>query len=180
MKIKCIATSLTEQKQDISESNALEQKEWHVELGKEYLVFGMSVVDSFLGNKNCVLVEIITSPLGYISSTPLSLFEILDSRVSKYWEYRKSNLEGITFWPSLFYQDFFHDDLSDGEPDVVAQFRKLKTLLEAEYPDPSIPIACILEKNWHQCPICSDAWQPSKMIENCPSCGTLCKMAEQN
>jgi hypothetical protein len=66
-------------------------------------------------------------------SAPLCLFEIIDSRPSKFWVAKKVNNFELLLWPKEFYKDFFHDHLSDGEHSVVQIFRRVVDQLESEF-----------------------------------------------
>lgn len=101
-----------------------EKQVFHITTGKEYIVYGLSIMDGV------PWVEIITD-YGNLASVPLLLFQVLDHRVSKYWEMREKD-NYLLFWPSSFFQAYFHDDLSERVPHVVEDFKKAQALIDAE------------------------------------------------
>jgi hypothetical protein len=95
-------------------------------IGKEYIVYGLSILSG------TPWIYILNNAETYIYSEPLSLFEIIDSRVSKYWEIRTEDDGTLFFWPHSFFQPYYHDDLSEGIPEVVKDFQRVKELIDAE------------------------------------------------
>jgi hypothetical protein len=61
------------------------------------------------------------------------LFEVIDDRLSRYWKIQKYDDYHITLWPKEFYQEYFHDDLSNGIPEVVDIYNSLAERLEKEF-----------------------------------------------
>ena len=102
-----------------------------LELGREYVVFGMRVFSE------TPWVDIIGSEAGfadpgYLRPVPLCLFEIVNGRVSRYWEVRQSSNGLLELQPPSFYRDYYHDDLSEDVPEVVEDFAQMRALMEAE------------------------------------------------
>jgi hypothetical protein len=64
-----------------------------------------------------------------------SLFEILDPRPSAFWRVKKQNDVDLTLWPEEFYRKFFHDDLSEGIPEIVETFNQVVGRLRHEFED---------------------------------------------
>jgi hypothetical protein len=61
------------------------------------------------------------------------LFDIIDPRASELWECRVPDSGGIPIWPaSWFKHEFYHDRLSEGEPELEADFTRLKALFADE------------------------------------------------
>lgn len=93
-------------------------------LGEEYVVYAITI------QKYMTYVQIYIDKK--LISVPLELFEIIDSRVSKYWLVTCTN--SITrFWPDEFYQEYFHDDLFEGIPNIVTQFNEVSDRIEKEF-----------------------------------------------
>jgi hypothetical protein len=109
----------------------LRNQDFHITPGKEYVVFGLTVVIEPGYPGRGLRVEHLTD-YGNLVGTPICLFEILDGTVSQYWQTRVREDGTVTLWPPTFYREFYHDDLSDGEPDVVEDFKRVKELIEAE------------------------------------------------
>lgn len=93
--------------------------------GREYLVFGLSVWRSE------VWLEV-ESDGGFLYSVPLSEFDLVKGRPSRYWELRVESDGVTTLWPPELRTPFFHADLAEREPTAVAAFAKLKRQLEVE------------------------------------------------
>lgn len=97
---------------------------------KEYTVYGLSwhATSSIFG---AGFVCEVADDYGNIVSVPLDIFDIVEDRVSNTWLVRRRG-DSIFFWPELFFQQFFFDDLSEGEPGVVQAFRSIKKAIESE------------------------------------------------
>ncbi|HWM91944.1 MAG TPA: hypothetical protein VN493_14355 [Thermoanaerobaculia bacterium] len=55
---------------------------------------------------------------------PFVLFEIVDPRPSRYWVATQlDDPAAMALWPQSFSQTYYHDDLTEGSPDVVADFK---------------------------------------------------------
>lgn len=78
----------------------------------------------------CFLENI--SDYGRLTSAPECLFETVDPRVSKFWELKLLDNGDILLWPPSFYQDYYHDDLSEGVPEIVSDFKRVYQMLEKE------------------------------------------------
>lgn len=126
MKVKCKAIKLKDS--DIinlkTEFNC--NQDFHITLNNEYLVFGVHITKTGL----CLIQHL--TDFGHLVFTPLCLFDIIDARVSKYWEVKISDDSSITFWPPSFNRDFYHDNLFEEEKEYVEDFRKIKLKLEEE------------------------------------------------
>jgi hypothetical protein len=96
-----------------------------VVFGQEYTVFGLGVWDGI----TWVEIELSTE---VVVSVPLFLFEILDGRPSRLWDVRLHEDGALTLWPPAFYEQYFHDRLSDGVEKAVRDFRTLKRTIEGE------------------------------------------------
>jgi hypothetical protein len=68
----------------------------------------------------------------YCYSVPLCLFNIIENRISRYWKFQVWDNGDILFWPNSFYKPYYHDDLTEGNPEVVADFLKVKRLIDEE------------------------------------------------
>lgn len=126
MKVICKENKLTsEQKRSlgISESNDFV---YPFEIGEIYTVLG-------LNHSLRQGTTILDMPYYYIFPTPLCLFDIVDDRPSSYWKIKKLSDYEISLWPEEFYQEYFHDDLSDGVPEVVEIYKSVLERLEKEF-----------------------------------------------
>lgn len=134
MVIKCISNKpTTEQKKLLP--LVYSKSDFHITKDQHYIVLGIS----FLFHKTegrWSVVEII-SDYGHLSHVPLFLFEVVDARVSKFWRIKIYDEYEITLWPELFYQEYFHDDLSENRVDLVREFAFVRRLIENEAQDQS-------------------------------------------
>lgn len=93
--------------------------------GREYLVFGLSFW-------NCELWVEVESDGGFLYSVPLSEFEIVNARPSKYWQLQREVDGAYTLWPLELRRPYFHADLADRVPAAVEAFAQLKLKLANE------------------------------------------------
>lgn len=130
MRVECISESLSRQQRDAL-GPEYRPSDHGVTEGKQYLVFGLQFHDSGrpLGRGTWLHLENDTGLLGW---APLALFRIIDDKVPAFW--RISRFEhGVRLWPAALEREYFHDDLAEGVPEVVAAFEDLKLrLLEDE------------------------------------------------
>ena len=102
-----------------------------ITLGTEYVVLGMSYDPSSTCYANHPVVEV-KNDGGGLSSIPLFMFDVVDNAASKHWLLKYSENGLLTLFPESFYKDFYHDDLSEGIPEIEDDFRKVCELLENE------------------------------------------------
>jgi hypothetical protein len=129
MKIRCVSTTISEEQAhqlDI-EQHVNRDYRGFVVIGKEYTVYGLSI------RGQGIWVEMLGEGFAFPVSAPLCLFEIVDGRVSKYWEAR--NKDGwFTLWPPSFYSNpYYFEDLSDDVPEVVEHFKLVRAIMENEW-----------------------------------------------
>lgn len=93
-------------------------------IGDEYTVYGLTM------QKTVMYVQIYID--NKLISIPIELFEIIDSRVSKYWLLTYTNIT-TRFWPSEFYQEYFHDDLFEEVSETVSKFNEVRHKIENEF-----------------------------------------------
>jgi hypothetical protein len=90
---------------------------------------------SFLLNSaiygDCCLFTI-QDDAGRCVSIPSMLFDITDPRSSRFWLVRRNEVSSLTLWPEEFYKDFFHDRVTDGDPDALVDLGAVVTRLGAE------------------------------------------------
>ena len=97
----------------------------------EYVVLGLTYDPNARCYAGYPVLEIKNENSG-LSLVPIFLFEILDNSVSKYWKCKYQNNGLISFLPESFYREFYHDDLSEGVPEIVEDFKKVSKLIEKE------------------------------------------------
>lgn len=131
MIVKCVSKYPDDEQLKQLGPKFFKEQDFHVTLGKEYIVFGLSVSGE-PGHIGLGLSVEILSDYGNLVGCPVCLFEIVEATASRYWEVCVGGHRIITFWPSSFYGDHYHDRLSDGKPDIVEDFRRVRTLIEFE------------------------------------------------
>lgn len=99
-----------------------------IRAGQEHTVYGLSwlrepAVAGWAGP-----VCEITDDHGNLVSAPIEIFDVIDSHVPDVWRVVKGD-SGVFLWPEVFLKDFFFDDLSEGVPECVEEFRNLQELL---------------------------------------------------
>ena len=132
MKVRCLRQYPTEEQVQALGPAFYRKQSFHLTVGREYLVFGLqlSVNANMLGTGAWIQI---VSESERLSWAPLMLFEIVDPRVSRYWEVRHWPDGAVTLWPNSFYRDYFHDDLSEGVPDLMKEFAAVRASLESEF-----------------------------------------------
>jgi hypothetical protein len=131
MIVKCVSQYPTEDQLDYLGPKFFKNQAFHITIGKEYIVLGLSVSVEPDPSGRGVAVEIVTD-YGHLGGTPLCLFQIVDGTASRYWEVKVREDGIVTLWPTSFYREYFHDDLSESVPDVVEEFQRVRDLIEAE------------------------------------------------
>jgi hypothetical protein len=98
------------------------KQEFAVSLGKTYLVYGLRTWGAG------IWVDIETDA-GYLHIVPLALFEIVDGGVPQIWEIRVDEDGDCSLSPRAFQDPYFIDDLVEGKPQAVMEFRHVKAVL---------------------------------------------------
>jgi hypothetical protein len=124
MKVTCIQDRLiNDQKLKLGIATENDFK-YPFEIGETYTVLGIT----------CRMGQtILEMPYFYIFPAPMCLFAITDERPSSYWKIKKIDENKISLWPEEFYQEYFHDDLSDGIPEVISIYKQVVRKLEEEF-----------------------------------------------
>jgi hypothetical protein len=143
-------------------------------IGKEYVVLALShFLDSY-NYANYPIINIKDDIHSYLIPFPLFLFEVIDDRPSKYWHFNYDKERKVCeMAPISFYQEYYHDLLSDGYPELEEDFRQICELLENElykydteylkFKDfinlnnsKSIKEGVKIENPWVKCPECAE------------------------
>ena len=132
MKVRCIANQATnEQVKNYEVQRAAECKH-NVTPGREYLVLALTALASNSAHGTGVTIDVLDDS-GRWSMQPLFLFEMIDPRPSRYWIAKKMGEAELALWPVSFFQDCYHDHLTNGRPEEVADFKQVCARLEAEF-----------------------------------------------
>lgn len=134
MKVKCIATRISdEQKKSIGMKSDIDPSyDTSFVIGKEYVVLGISH-DTRSEYWTTHLVHL-KDELGGCTYAPICLFEIIDPRPSIFWRAKIMD-DDLVLWPVEFYREFFHDDLSEGKPEIKKVFDIVVDRLTYEFED---------------------------------------------
>src|SRR6266566_8383404 len=96
-------------------------------IGTEFIVYG---IDFLNGNLFYRLGHPPHEP--YVIQCLAVLFQIVDPRVSRYWECRTLSAGEFVLWPPSWFVDFYHDRLSDGDRELVKDYNTIKRLFAEE------------------------------------------------
>lgn len=130
MKVKCISEKLNTDQLHILGNNAARKNHFSISIGKEYTVFGLT---SSFGDMGCGCFVQLLSDYDHLVHIPIVLFEIVDSRLSKYWELKRFADGDIAIWPPSLYQEYYHDDLSEDVYEVIEDFKLVKAQILHEF-----------------------------------------------
>lgn len=129
---RCLTRGLTDEQRRALNVSARFNPQFQVTSSKEYLILGISFIpDSTVYGNSCLYM--IQDDAGRCVSVPSALFDITDPRVSQYWVARSNGKFGVTLWPEEFYEEYFHDRVTDSEPEALATLRTTVGRLEAEF-----------------------------------------------
>ncbi len=133
MKVRCIQTSPTSEQREEFSINRVGFSTTDVTVGKEYIVLGLSVITMRNGPFGLgTLLEIIDDQDSW-ALAPMYMFEVSDPRPSRYWTIKKDSDNTIALLPESFHQPFYADQLTDLVPEIVADFKRVRALLESEF-----------------------------------------------
>lgn len=154
-------------------------KKFHLTYGENYTVYGIEFTEKGFIN---LLIKDDTGVI-YPKFYPLEFFEIIDSRISKYFTSKAENLSLIknVKYPFLVsfreavYNDYFFDDLLNSNKQAVEIFNKYKNMIDREYIDHKYPKGISLDYNWFSCYYCKESWEVKNDFEilECPNCKNL-------
>lgn len=103
-------------------------------LYNQYVVLGLTFMADVRMSEIGPFVEVRSDEDDALQA-PLGLFNIIDPRVSRYWEVRSQADQSVTLWPASFYGDpYYHDHLSEGVAEIVEDFKRVCAMLKGEYP----------------------------------------------
>jgi hypothetical protein len=133
--VRCVRERLTESQVASLGPRYYRSQSFHIRLGKEYVVIGLTfAVDSNVHGTG-VWVHLVNDD-GVLIWAPLTLFEVTDRRVSKHWVARVFD-KGLNLWPPSLFKDSYHEDLADGVQDVEEDFQRVLASLEREAREPA-------------------------------------------
>jgi hypothetical protein len=95
--------------------------------GKQYTVYGVSC-----GAGNIWFDIIDDDEMSYTVGVLAVYFTISDSRLSKTWVCHLNDRGFLFLWPPSWLEPLYHDRLTDGAPDIVADFERTKAAIDGE------------------------------------------------
>src|SRR5690348_16577289 len=132
MIVKCVRKYPTADDLSFLGPRFLKERAFHVTPGKEYIVFGLSIgIDDESADCKGLWIEYLTDFENLIAA-PICLFEFVERTPSTHWERRVRKNGSVDLCPSSFYREYFFEDISEGVPEVVADFRAVRKIIEAE------------------------------------------------
>lgn len=126
MIVKCICNSVPVSMKGVMGYESFCRTKFQLSISKEYSVLGVSFGD--FG----VFLQVVDD-YGKCIFVPLCVFDMIDSRPSKYWEFKKISDSDLLLWPSEFLVDYFHDDLSNGDENAISIFKRIVFDIEGEF-----------------------------------------------
>src|SRR5258705_244668 len=126
MKVRCLAKRPTmDQVKQFGLDPRIDNSS-HVTPGQCYTVLAITACGVASQFRSGVYLDLVDD-YGRWSESPLFLFDIVDTRPSKFWVARKFPDSTLALWPESFFQEFYHDLLTDGDPKFVADFERVRT-----------------------------------------------------
>ena len=176
MIIKCISKIAKElpESTPVSLDNFENKIKYDVEVNKYYVVYGMTISSKYI---HYYLND--PSRIYYPWEYPGFLFEVVDGRFSKYWNftsvYDSWTMQHRTLWmyPEWVEDRFHYGRLIDKYEQDVQVFKKYQFLMNLEFPNPSVELSAeALDEEWLFCKDCIDAWQSTTDdgMVICPKC----------
>lgn len=130
MKIRCIANtgkSLPESYLDPALYRT-QETQFQLIVGKEYIVYAL---DSWQGDLWYYICD--ERYTYYPIHHPAPLFELVDPRLSKYWQFQIASNGLFTFaFEQWFSIPFYYDKLTEQDSEAILIFEKIKELMDAE------------------------------------------------
>jgi hypothetical protein len=96
-----------------------------------YLVLGLTFYAQSRIHGSGIYLEV-EDDSGHLVSVPLFLFDIVDGAPSQYWTSRFWEDGTFAYWPASFFNDCYHDQLSDGVADVRRDYEVVRARLRQE------------------------------------------------
>jgi len=131
MKVRCILTYPT-QEQIRQLGDFYEHQTFGLTQGKEYLVLGLHFNINTPGFGTGVAIQVLNDN-GHIVFPPLSLFQIIDGRASRYWVACLSENGSVELQPPSFNREHYHERLSEYVQEIVEDFERAYAMIESEY-----------------------------------------------
>lgn len=173
MRVRCLNNEYSCLPDNITKN--MSPSDFPIDIGCEYNVYAISEFYGFIWF--CILDRNSdTSPMWY----PSVFFEIIDSRLSRYWIFSffenslKKGKRPFFGFPEWAVNIEFYSDLVEGESEEIELFQRYRKAMDLEFPDKSVTVSAqIGDEKWLICPDCMDAWEYSDAKDAlviCPIC----------
>lgn len=136
---------------------------FYLTYGKSYIIYGIEFTKE--GFSNFLLVD--DTDVYYLNIYPSEFFEIIDTRISKYWvgtncsNYPINDIippSTISF-KEIVTNNYFLGSLLNGEYDSQQIFLEYKKNIECEFPCEDLKTAEIFGEKWVVCSYCGEIWE---------------------
>lgn len=133
MIVKCLTAYPDENQLQRLGPGFLRNHDIYVTVGREYVVLGLTInVDSLTMGIGAWIDVLMEPDIPTVIPVPLCLFEIIDPKVSRYWEVRVLSEGFVIFEPPSFSRKSFLENVSDRIPEAVEEFWHVYSLVETE------------------------------------------------
>jgi len=130
MIVRCKFRELTDAVAATYGASPLSRPIFQISAGKTYSVISISPMCKNPVYGPCTMLAI-ADDAGRLAFVPLYFFEIEDGSPSEYW--KSIEEDGfVSFSHPELGERFFADDLSEGDPEVVAKWEKIKSLFKTD------------------------------------------------
>lgn len=153
---------------------------FHLTYNKDYTVYGIEYLDEQEIN---FMIKDDTGVI-YPKFFPSSFFEIIDSRLSRYFigtSEKQYPIKDIKYPAFISYKEivlngFFYDDFIECKNEANQIFEKYKDLIDNEFPSSELKDAELIENNWVFCCNCDESFEVkyNNGIIICPNCKHKC------
>lgn len=161
------------------ETDYSKEYDFPITIGKSYLVHGL------ISWEGKIKYLIVGETIEYLLWVPSELFDVEDSKISRYWHYSiniypHSNLPHVIFGYDELANDLSHySGLIDGDTTALSILSQYKAKMDLEFPDPEVTkVADAMRDDqtgwWYICPECIEGFQSQSQdaLLLCPKCET--------
>jgi len=131
MRVKCISTFPSEEQIAELGKEFYRERDFHLTLGKEYVVFALEFHRESKTLGTGAWVAILTD-FDVLTTVPLCLFNLTDGQLSRHWRAEVLKDQTVLISPPLLLRDFFYEELAELEGQAVADFNRLRSQMERE------------------------------------------------
>jgi hypothetical protein len=131
MIVRCLGRKMSDEQIRSAQVRSFLHSVYQVTVGRDYVVLAMSLfISSPVYGNACVLF--VEDDAGRCMPIPSVLFEVVDPKSSAYWRANFKDDGAVSLWPEEFYAQYFHDDLSNGDPAAQVLFKSVLLRMKGE------------------------------------------------